>query len=227
MAALADFLSGFQRGLKDAGEFAVMRVLMARRAGHRAEMELAVRALRCAIGSVTLLAGYGRVRSFQIEAGGLVARERERGWVKAFDRMAVLATVGIRFGGKLPPVRIAVAIDAVPIGGVVVGIGTGAGVAFIAGQAQVLRGQREGGALMGSLGERGRPETAIGMAGATFAVVRAADELTFVLILVAVHALIVGDRRFEIRGLVTLLTGESLVFAVEREPGRVVFKGRG
>jgi hypothetical protein len=62
------------------------------------------------------------------------------------------------------------------------------------------------------------------MARAAFATVGAGEELTFVLILMAVHTLFVTDFGFVIGRLVALLAGQAGVLRRQREIGFVVIE---
>ena len=88
---------------------------------------------------------------------------------------------------------------------------------FTASHTLVFGCERERRGLVAGLRKRRRPESLVGVTRAALAMVGAVSELSLVLVLMAVHALFVRHRRFEIRGLVTLLAGEPGVLAVERE----------
>ena len=110
VTALAQVLSRFQIRSEKLGEFTAVRILMALGTYQRSEPELPVGARRAALGPVTVQASHRRMRTFQFKPRGLMAGNAERGRLESPDGVAILALVFVRGGGKLPPVRIAVAV---------------------------------------------------------------------------------------------------------------------
>ena len=75
------------------------------------------------------------------------------------------------------------------------------------------------------LGEGGGLPPVNGMTGRAFPTVVAVDELAFVLILVAIHALVVRHRGLEVRLLMALIAGHAIMFAEQRKLGLAVIEG--
>lgn len=93
-------------------EFAMVRIQVTRGTSLALKLE-GYDFVRAAAGSyfVALVARHGHVRARECEMGFAVIRDRKRGAVKIQDGMATLAAVLIGSGGKLPIVRIFVAIQ--------------------------------------------------------------------------------------------------------------------
>jgi len=89
-------------------------------------------------GFVALRAGDGRVRSSQHEPGVLVFGNGERRAMKIFYGMAILTTVLIGSGGKLPVMRILMAIRACRELHFIQSIFVGRGMAFVASDGRVF-----------------------------------------------------------------------------------------
>jgi len=95
-------------------EFALVRILMACRAGAvlKVEGQNLVGAAACA-GLVTIIAGDGRVRAGEGEFGVAVLGDSERGAMPILDGVTRFAAIVVRGGGKLLIVGIFVAIGAI------------------------------------------------------------------------------------------------------------------
>ena len=149
----------------------------------------------------------------------------ERGGMEALHFVAVLALVEVRGAAELPGVRVLMAIRAGLERRVIVGIETRRKVALGAGQALVLASERVLGGLMRGFGKRSGLPAGIGMTRPAFAVIGAGYELPFVLILMAIHALVVRDRLLEIGIHVALVAGQPVVLSVQGELSFAVVEG--
>ena len=147
---------------------------------------------------VTLLASHRQVRSRQYEPGLLVPRQPERGGLVAVERVTLLAPVQIRRGRELPLVLVFVAVEAATELDLVKRLFAVRDVALRALQGGVLALQGIGRSRMLLQTERCRLESFHGVTGGAFLAAHAFCELSLVLIVVAIHALLKSERLLEI-----------------------------
>ena len=166
---------------------------------------------------MAILASHGGMRAFQGKAGSLMIPNAESGRVKAVHRVAVLAPVRPWSAGKLPSMRILMAVEAGLELRAIVDTGGGRQVALRACQSLVFSGDRVRSGLMTGLGERRWLPARECVAGAAVAAVGAVEELALVLVLVAIQAFFVGHRGLEIRVLMTLHAGYFAMLAIQRK----------
>ena len=117
------------------------------------------------------------------------------------------------------------AIETSLVSRMVVGIQASRLVALGACDGLVLPAQRIGRRLVAGLRESGWLPARDCVTGAAFPVIGTVLELALVLVLMAIHALLVGDSSLEIGILVAFHAGQALVLSVQRELGSAVIEG--
>jgi len=215
VAGFASFRGGLTSGNHRRRKIPVMRILVAAHACRVAKMELPV--VRTAAFLVAILARHGGMRALQGKAGSLMIPNAESGRVKAVHRVAALAPVGPWSSGELPSMRILVAVEAGLELRAIVDTGNCRRVALRAGQPLVFAGDRVGGSLVTSRGERRWLPTRECVARAAVAAVGAVQKLALVLVLVAIQASLVRYRGLEIRVLMALQASHLAMLSIQRE----------
>jgi hypothetical protein len=198
---------------------------VARRAG--AVFEAILRNILC-LGRgfffVTIAAGDGNMSSGQQEAGLLVLRQSESRGPESIERVALLTAVEVGRRGELPLMFVFVAIHAAIKFDFVDCFFTSWDVALRALQRRMFALQRVGGRGMLVQAELGRLKSIHGVAGRAFSSIGPRGELALVLIFMAVHAALKGNRLFKVAAAVTLHAFHSLMFPKQRVFGLGVIK---
>jgi hypothetical protein len=114
VAEFAEILPGLQVGFHRGREFPGMRIAVATLAALVRKAELPVPPGWTAFLSVTILASHCRVSALQHEGRRLMLGKRIERRMEALHVVAIFASIKVRSRGELSPVRIAVAIQALP-----------------------------------------------------------------------------------------------------------------
>ncbi len=216
MARFAKLLATCPFGRHARREVALMRILVAAGASQAAKTEgptgTCGRLRDRSGGLVAILACDSDVRTFERKTRRLMFFDAEGRGMKTVHSVAILATVGVRSTGELSAVRIAMAIQTGLKARMVVGVETSRWMALGAGQTLVFAGDGKCGVSMSGFGEGRRAPSRYGVTGAAVPAIGAVEKLAFVLVAVAIEASLVRHRRLEIRVLMTLQTGDVMVF---------------
>ena len=147
---------------------------------------------------VTFLAGHGQMRSRQHESRLFVSRQAEGGRLVAIECVALLATVQIRGGGELRLVLVCVAVKAATELDLVERFFATGNVTLPTLQSGMLALQGIGGRRMLGQPKFRRLKPVHGVTGGALLTAHTLCKLSLVLVLVAVHTLLEGERLFEI-----------------------------
>lgn len=153
--------------------------------------------------------------------------DREQSGFKSFDIVTAFAVIQPWRTRKLPLVNVLMTILALSFGDLekrVFVVQTLGQVTLFASHVRMLAFERVFGCRVIFYGEGGRFPTLNGMALSAFTLAGAAEELTFVRVLMAVHALREWNRRLEIPVRVAIAAGHGRVLAFQRKLRLAVVK---